>query len=75
MATTVASEVPHLDRGNSAVMQLHAWLRREREKCRGVLETTTDMETILRTQGRAALLRELETVIDPNIRRYGEVPR
>ena len=63
--------LPVLDRGNSAVQQLHAWLRRERDTCRGILETETDTTVILRTQGRAQLLRELEMSIDPNIKGYG----
>lgn len=65
-------EFPRLKTGNAAVLELEAWLQSEREKCRGVLENDSDQVKLLRTQGRAGLIRELLQNIDPNHRRYGE---
>jgi len=56
---------PRLDHGNAAVMQLREWIKGQREAARQTLETETDLNVILRTQGRAALLAELERCVDP----------
>lgn len=63
---------PPLDAGNAAVMDLRRWLRDQREIARRSLETSVDMNHILRLQGRISLLIELEQAIDPNHHAYGQ---
>lgn len=67
----MSTPFPPLDPGNAAVQDLRRWLQGEREKARLTLESSAEMETILRTQGRVALLAELLQKIDPNHRAYG----
>ena len=59
------SDFPTLDHGNTAVVQLRDWLQAQRKAAQRVLEDERDHDVLLRTQGRAALLRELEQRCDP----------
>ena len=62
---------PALEYGNAAVIYLRAWIKGQRELARIEMETATDINIILRLQGRAALLAELEKNIDPAFKPYG----
>ena len=57
--------------GNPAVEELREWLTAQRETARGRLENATDLNEILRLQGRLALIGELLLEIDPTHRRFG----
>ena len=63
---------PRLGSRNASVFELKDWLEGQREKARDSLETETDRDKILRTQGRLTLLKELLLNVDSNIRQYGE---
>ena len=63
-----------LTRDNAAVVHLEGWLRQEQERVRLRLEEESSMETILRLQGRATLVREMLRSVDPAHLRYGESP-
>lgn len=68
----MATEFPRLKPGNAAIIELKEWLEGQREMYRGRLESESDHQKILRTQGKVEIIRELLQSIDPNHRRYGE---